>query len=478
MLIDGDKLKINMEEWKSMLDDVFGPIIATLQEIMHNKKQITGKCTYLSLVGGLAESSYFQARMEEEFGLKSKYGLSIIVPKRPILSVVEGAAWFGAETIRTLSESISATFKAIVGLDFGTDGIGIAYGIGDKMFIHSGWESEKYARRTKRRTIILLDQNNDVAGFGMDGKETYLDLEEGANDWKLFENFKMQLYPEDHSGKDGKIVIRDLLTAANRAKFPSELIWIEVFKHINKLVTKYINEQAKVTTKGEIQWVISVPAIWNDDAKEKMKQWARRAGLVKRHLPNQCHIVYESDCAVLGMLSAAHDANDVEFKQNDKFMVIDAGGATVDFSCQKLCDQYENIGDYETEEIIFPSGGPWGSVHIDSRFIELLGEIFSKEWMDEFRIKLPHSFVDLKRLFQEAKEFFYKNKEDETHNCKLPMDFIEFMSEKFEAKCEDEDDEDENDLDDFIGDKAVMGHEELICLEYIQNTLNELNHVV
>ena len=34
-------------------------------------------------------------KMSEEFGPNSKYKLSLIVPQRPILSVVEGAAYFG-----------------------------------------------------------------------------------------------------------------------------------------------------------------------------------------------------------------------------------------------------------------------------------------------------------------------------------------------------------------------------------------------
>ena len=315
---------IKTEDWKFIMDGTFETIIETLKEIMLNKKDVIGSCSYLCLVGGVSECKYFQQRMEEQFGIKSKYGMKMRIPKRTILSVVTGAAYFGRDTIKRLSETATATFKAIVGLDFGTDGIGIAYGINKSMYIHSGWECEKYKSRTKKRTIILLDHENDKAGFGMDGKEKYMGLEQGANDWKLFENFKMQLYPKNHSEKDGKIVIRDLLTAANGAKFPSELIWIEVFKHINKLVTKYINEQAKLTVNGELQWVISVPAIWNDDAKDKMNQWARRAGLIKRNIPNQCHIVYESDCAVLGML---YDTKGIKFRKNDKFMVIDAGGS-------------------------------------------------------------------------------------------------------------------------------------------------------
>eukprot|EP00483_Globobulimina_turgida_P003392 UN03398 len=51
-------------------------------------------CKYLCLVGGLSTSPYFQKQMKHQFGTKSKYQLSVIIPQRPILSVVEGAAYF------------------------------------------------------------------------------------------------------------------------------------------------------------------------------------------------------------------------------------------------------------------------------------------------------------------------------------------------------------------------------------------------
>ena len=57
------------------------------------------------------------------------------------------------------------------------------------------------------------------------------------------------------------------------------------------------------------------------------------------------------------MLSTAHIMDDIKFKKDEIFILADAGGATVDFSCQKLCDKYEDITDYQTQEIYHPTGG-------------------------------------------------------------------------------------------------------------------------
>ena len=51
----------------------------------------------------------------------------------------------------------------------------------------------------------------------------------------------------------------------------------------------------------QIQWIVTVPAIWNDEAKHTMKEWAIKAGLVDENIPNQCKIVYEPDCASLAI---------------------------------------------------------------------------------------------------------------------------------------------------------------------------------
>ena len=52
-------------------------------------------CKYLCLVGGLSTSKYYRSRMSAVFGSKSRYNMQLIMPQRPILSVVEGAAYFG-----------------------------------------------------------------------------------------------------------------------------------------------------------------------------------------------------------------------------------------------------------------------------------------------------------------------------------------------------------------------------------------------
>ena len=96
--------------------------------------------------------------------------------------------------------STFTAFKVRVAIDFGTDGIGmlcdqykhyysnqqnqktklliyiaLAYAIGEINDIkaHSEWAGKKFKPKFKPKTIILLDENGEVLGFGKDAKHTF-----------------------------------------------------------------------------------------------------------------------------------------------------------------------------------------------------------------------------------------------------------------------------------------------------------------
>lgn len=77
-----------------MFDHVITPTILHIQSLLNHSK-LERHCNYLCLVGGLSCSPYFEYRMRQQFGSKSQYKMEVVVPRRPMLSVVEGAAYFG-----------------------------------------------------------------------------------------------------------------------------------------------------------------------------------------------------------------------------------------------------------------------------------------------------------------------------------------------------------------------------------------------
>eukprot|EP01083_Nonionella_stella_P192415 711260_1 len=89
-----DVLQFHRAIWISMFDQVIDPIQDHVEQLLRNPA-MKSKCKYLCLVGGLSCSPYFQHKMQSAFDEESRYKLRLIIPKRPILSVVYGAACFG-----------------------------------------------------------------------------------------------------------------------------------------------------------------------------------------------------------------------------------------------------------------------------------------------------------------------------------------------------------------------------------------------
>eukprot|EP01084_Bolivina_argentea_P027732 51523_1 len=89
----------------------------------------------------------------------------------------------------------------------------------------------------------------------------------------------------------------------NGIKCEPNIVFTSAFKHLQKIALEYINQitNNKQIQDNEIQWIFTVPAIWSEKAKYKMKTWLVTAGLIDENIQDQCLIVYESDCAALAM---------------------------------------------------------------------------------------------------------------------------------------------------------------------------------
>ncbi len=100
-----------------------------------------------------------------------------------------------------------------------------------------------------------------------------------------------------------KSTIKESIIAENRVECSSELVFVSALRFIKErffqefLQQKKEKEFAKVPSLDEIQWVLTVPAVWSDNAKDKMKLWAGKAGLIytgPKEIPNHLLLVNES----------------------------------------------------------------------------------------------------------------------------------------------------------------------------------------
>lgn len=96
--------------------------------------------------------------------------------------------------------------------------------------------------------------------------------------------------------------------------------------------------------KKNIQWVVSVPAIWNEYGKQFMKSCAQKAGL------NDITIVLEPEATTLTFIEDIKRKSESGFDYLSKFlqkgkifMLIDAGGYTLDITLNQFIDDFWKI---------------------------------------------------------------------------------------------------------------------------------------
>eukprot|EP01084_Bolivina_argentea_P277707 474227_1 len=222
-------------------------------------------------------------------------------------------------------------FKIFVGIDFGTDGCGLAYAVRnpnnqyenqlninnindnemEHVKIHTNFK-DAHDEWGKSRTSVLLDADDELQCVGGEAAATFVNMK-NTKGWKLFERFKMHLY-ESPKWKSkimskkknvNKVDLKDKIVPTNGGEaFPSKYIFIYELKQLRTLALEFLKMHSMQKRfikfkwkESDIQWILTVPAIWSNFAKNKMQQWAQDAKLIDPKIRNQLKIVYEPDCA-------------------------------------------------------------------------------------------------------------------------------------------------------------------------------------
>lgn len=156
-------------------------------------------------------------------------------------------------------------------------------------------------------------------------------------------------------------------------------------RNVDKLVTDYISALGEhlmytlreklgeqVVTTTPLEFVVTVPAIWSDLAKEKTKQACQKAsGLSSSKSP--IHLVSEPEAAAI---YALHGLDPHGLKVGDTVVVVDAGGGTVDLISYTITGLKPIL---EVQEAAPGSGALCGSTFLNMRFAKFLKAKLGKE---------------------------------------------------------------------------------------------------
>ncbi|KAF3920558.1 hypothetical protein ABW20_dc0110195 [Dactylellina cionopaga] len=284
--------------------------------------------------------------------------------------------------------------KIIVGLDFGTTYSGLAFADttpGEpQISVIQNWPSCGQRAISQVPTeIAYTPEAATPFSWGYDIQPTLTILK-----W-----FKLFLEYTDEEIKDlcelppGKTIL-DVTTDFLGA----------VYRHA--MAQLYIQRGKAVMDITQVDFVLTIPAVWNEQACIRTKQAAERAGFTTNHTLNMCT---EPEAAALYTLRSSETSANV----GDKIVVCDAGGGTVDLISYNIRRIHPRL---EVDEAAVGSGDTCGSTYIDTAFEDFFKERMGEHY-DTLRVAQRQRVM---KNFEEVKCGFRDRDDQETYSLIVP----------------------------------------------------------
>jgi hypothetical protein len=327
--------------------------------------------------------------------------------------------------------------RVVVGLDFGTTYSGYAFAHKSKpkdIFTFYDWPK---ASGTYCKTITGI-YYKPVGSSDAGGEDQYvckswgyparLELEKDCGLLRKMRDHRQQQAPPVDVPVLGTYLTRfklDLVQVGgdDGTASPSGIIYPPGLT-VNRVISDYLREIGRFimehlqTHYGEqlsmesVQWCVTVPSIWSDSAKRKMKQCMADAGLVvgsggggpngssqrQYASPHPLIMVLEPEAA---SCHCHRNSEHLNLQKGDKLLVVDIGGGTSDIVVQ------EWVGDddsYRVREVTRSTGGFCGGTYVDKNFITFMSQKIG--CLLEYFQQNPAYKSDLFKRWEEIKRTF------------------------------------------------------------------------
>ncbi|XP_060559105.1 heat shock 70 kDa protein 12A-like [Ruditapes philippinarum] len=261
------------------------------------------------------------------------------------------------------------------------------------------WNSGKNISMKAPTTVLIQPDGHTLEAFGYEAEDRYAELadEEEHRTYFYFQRFKMMLF-------DNKNLTRNEELEDDKGKrLPAKRVFAMVIRYLkDDLLKESEKKLAGGLEEEEIQWVLTVPAIWTPPAKQFMRECVIEAGIQSQNLL----VALEPEAASLYCkyltIQKQKDGNAESqvlssFEHGARYMVVDAGGGTIDIIVHEVCT------DGTLREIYQANGGNWGGTTVDNAFQDFLTRIVGRNVMKRFQDEHKDDFLDLQREFEVKK---------------------------------------------------------------------------
>lgn len=335
----------------------------------------------------------------------------------------------------------------VAAIDFGSTYSGYAFSFRNEfqtnpLKIHTNhWSSVQSGGVSyKAPTTVLLKPDQTFHSFGYDAEDKYAELSEAEEheEWYYFSRFKMKLMNALDISKD-QTGSNHLFTKLERnmeiedidgKKMSFMTIIAHAIRYLKEHLLRQLNDKniLEAVTADGIFWVLTVPAIWTDSAKQFTREAAREAGIHD----DQLMLAYEPEAAALycrllpiDRFESGGEHQELvlkTFERGKKFMVIDLGGGTVDFSVQETTD----VG--KMKSIHDVCGGPWGGARVDQEFIQFLIKLVGADVFTKFKDECRSEYLELMRILEIKKKQIDYSSQDKIP-IRIPLSLFEILKE-------------------------------------------------
>ncbi|KAK3602816.1 hypothetical protein CHS0354_026367 [Potamilus streckersoni] len=300
----------------------------------------------------------------------------------------------------------------VAAVDFGTTYSGYAFSFKHeyekdptKVSTNHAWNSGSLLS-LKQPTCVLCNSKGEFDSFGYDAENKYTALAEDDkhHSWYFFRRFKMVLHEKQI--KRGMEVEDD-----KGRKLPAIKVFGMAIHYLKTHLLNTLEKQGTGLKADDIHWILTVPAIWTDSAKQFMREAADEAGIDGRLLT----IALEPEAAAMycQLLSSDHLSSKGRFDDN-KYMVIDLGGGTADITV------HEKQHDGTIKEVHKASGGAWGGTKVDEEFKQMIIKIIGAPSFKTFCDENKDDNMEMLRELETKKRSIRTDKEEKI-TIKVPV---------------------------------------------------------
>ncbi|KAL4232761.1 Heat shock 70 kDa protein 12A [Mactra antiquata] len=321
----------------------------------------------------------------------------------------------------------------VAAIDFGTAYSGYAFStrrdfLKDPLKINTNIWSGDLLLSHKTTTCVLFNEDKQFEAFGFDAEDQYADLavENKHKSYFFFRRFKMRLFNQTQ-------LHRNFLLEDEMGKtMPAMDVFSACIRYLREHLMKQSRKRASHIDDKYYRWVLTVPAIWNDASKQFMREAAEKAGFKS----DQLFIALEPEaaslcCRHLPMTTIKGCSSGfVPFAPKSKYLVLDAGGGTIDITVHQVQDNGS------IKELYAANGGDWGGTYIDEAFHDLLSDIVGTTIMEDFQRTNMEDYIGLFREFEVKKRKFKKDM-PERINLKVPVALAKAFEHKHSKSIKD-----------------------------------------